>query len=64
MIMTNDGSMVNKSGSSIVVTGKKTEIYSRIGNMLSGPGGVVSMNCKSDDEALWTVVGLHGGRRI
>ena len=40
------------------------ETYTLMGSTLSGPHGVVSWNCGSIEEAVGTVVGLHGGRKF
>lgn len=54
-----DGSFVSVSGNMIVASGDGTYIWT--GFSLSGPRGMVSMSCRSIQEAFGIVVGLHGG---
>ena len=58
-----DGTYVTTSGRSTITT-SAGETYQMAGSFLTGPGGILSSNCKSINEAFATILGLHGGRRI
>ena len=58
-----DGSTIHVSGNTISVSGRgMSEAYVLCGNMLTGPRGFRSMNCRSIDEAFCLVCGVHGGK--
>ena len=61
--MCRDGSIVYAFGNAISVSGRGVyETYVLCGNMLTGPHGFRSMNCRSIDEAFCLVCGVHGGK--
>lgn len=63
--MCRDGSTVHVFGNTISVSGRgMSETYILCGNMLMGPRGFRSMNCRSIDEAFCLVCGVHGGKNI
>lgn len=62
--MCRDGSTVHAFGNAISVSGRgMSETYVLCGNMLTGPHGLRSMNCRSIDEAFCLVCGVHGGKK-
>ncbi len=61
--MCRDGSAVHVFGNTISVSGRgMSETYVLCGNMLTGPHGFRSMNCRGIDEAFCMVCGVHGGK--
>lgn len=58
-----DGTHITAFGRNAITT-STGESYRLAGNFLTGPGGILSSNCKSINEAFATILGLHGGRRI
>ena len=58
-----DGTYVTTFGRSTITT-SAGETYQMSGSFLTGPGGILSSNCKSINEAFDPILGLHGGRRI
>lgn len=63
LAMCRDGSTVHVFGNTISVSGRgMSETYVLCGNMLTGPHGFRSMNCRSVDEAFCMVCGVHGGK--
>lgn len=61
--MCRDGSTVHVFGNTISVSGRgMSETYVLCGNMLTGPHGFRSMNCRGIDEAFCMVCGVHGGK--
>lgn len=61
MTICNDGTTVNCIRGVVYVSNGET--YTRMGNLLKGPGGFSSMGVTSDAQAEAIVIGLHGGRR-
>ena len=60
--MCRDGSAVHVFGNTISVSGRgMSETYVLCGNMLTGPHGFRSMNCRSIDEAFCLVCGVRAG---
>lgn len=55
-----DGVVIKVCGNTIVCSDGLNYVLS--GNILLGPMGQVSMNCRDIVEAMNIVVGIHGGR--
>ena len=61
-IVANDNTTITTLGQTVCCSDGKNYILS--GDVLFGPTGLVSRNCRSIDEAAAIVAGMHGGRKF